>query len=66
KYPKLLNYDQKEKLREFVEKHKSRLRSIGHQEVITITESHSFVKTINKTNHTYRHPVTRTERRIIR
>ncbi|CAG8851955.1 22323_t:CDS:2, partial [Gigaspora margarita] len=61
-----LNYDQKEKLREFVKKHESRLRRIGHQEVITITESHSFVKRINKTNHTNRHPVTRTEKRIIR
>lgn len=65
KYPEPLNYDQKEKLKEFVLDHESRLRRIGQYENIEIQAQHSFVKRVNHKNITYWHPVIKKERKLI-
>ncbi|CAG8855763.1 24836_t:CDS:2, partial [Gigaspora margarita] len=66
KYPEPLNYDQKEKLQEYITRHEYRLRRIGQQEIVEKKAQHSFVKRINNINVTLFHPVIRKERKIIR
>ncbi|CAG8855753.1 19291_t:CDS:2, partial [Gigaspora margarita] len=66
KYPESLNYNQKEKLQEFITKHEYRLRRIGQQEIVEKQVQHSFVKRISNTNVTLFHPVIKKEQKIIR
>lgn len=65
KYPEPLNYDQKEKLQEFITKHEYRLRRIGQYETVEKQVQHSFVKRINNKNLTYFQPAIKKERRIV-
>src|SRR6185312_11248709 len=66
KYPDPLNYDQKEKLREYVKHHEYRLTRIGRNEYIYETVEHRFVTRREQRNITLRQPATiRSQRRTV-
>src|SRR6185437_13860200 len=66
KYPDPLNYDQKEKLREYVKHYKYRLTRIGRFEYFDETTEHRFVVRKEGRNITLRQPATiRSQRRTV-
>ena len=66
KYPDPLNYDQKEKLREYVKHYEYRLTRIGRNEYIYETIEHKFVTRREQRNITLRQPATiKSQRRTV-